>query len=336
MSEQPIVVQVEFDRIAKFIEEKLEALKRELAPKPERGGKGETIAPCEDYRRRIVESLKCGRSIREQWETPLIQPTAPTASLINHVYVSRELEARRVPVGSVVHIPVVKDVEAEVLSAPGGALTTRMGLYEVISASVEEVGVTTEIGYHVIEQLSEDLLAAIESVFQRAILRAMDKSILDKIAARNDVPVLDRSSGQSCFEATYIAEAMEVISSHGKDARPQDFILVINPTQHAALCKDIVKSQALVFARPDIIRDGIITEFMGVRILVSGYLPQVEGGKKCAILMHRNAVVVAPQRNILIETERDAQKRLIKLTGTATFAAAIVDPKAICKIMTPA
>ena len=47
-------------------------------------------------------------------------------------------------------------------------------------------------------------------------------------------------------------------------------------------------------------------------------------------------MVFAPKRQLLIETERDTVSRKVKLTGSLTFAVAIVDKNAIVEIKTPA
>lgn len=335
MSEQPIVVHVEFDRIAKFIEEKLESLKNELRSKVSGSGKGEVLPAQEDHRRRIVESLRYGRSIREQWESPLLLPNKPVASLMDYVQKSREIEAGKTPVGSTIYIPVVRDVDADILEKVGDPLTPKDGLYEIVSATVKEAAITTNIDYHAIEQLSEDLLTSIESVFQKALLRAIDKKVLDEMASKN-TPIINRSDGDKKFKTEYIADALLEVASQGKELNPQDFILVVNPAQCIDLYKEIASSQTLAFARSDIIKGGVVSEFMGVKILISSYLPSPAEGMVSAFLVHKNSIVLAIQRNIMFETERDTQARKIKLTGSATFAVAVVDPNAICKIITPA
>lgn len=336
MSEQPIIVQVELDKIAKLIEEKLDVLKNELKSKVPEDGKGIVLPAQEDHHRRIIESMKYGGVLREQWETPLLPPTKPMASLMDHVRRGRELEARRAPVGSTVYIPVIKDVDADILETVGATLTPKASLYDIISATIKEAAVTTEIGYHALEQLSEELLASIESAFQKAIIRAVDKEILDALANNTAVPEIDKSSATVRFSADWIPEAMGTVAAQGRDSQPSEFVLVIDPMQYIDLYKNIVSSQPLVYGMPNVVRDGLVAEFMGVRILVSSYVPSPASGKKSAFLIHKNAVVLAPQRNILFETEKDTQKRLIKLTGTITFAVAVADPKAVCEIITVA
>jgi predicted ATP-grasp superfamily ATP-dependent carboligase len=123
----------------------------------------------------------------------------------------------------------------------------------------------------------------------------------------------------------------------GKSVEPGDCLLVINAKMYEALLKDIAGSQPLVFARPDVVQKGVVTEFMGVKILVSNYLPEHDGTnhKKSAYLIHKNALVFAPKRELLLETERNTAARSIKLTGSLTFGVAVLDNKAVCEIKTP-
>ncbi|MEM2047462.1 MAG: phage major capsid protein [Nitrososphaerota archaeon] len=336
-SEQSIVVNVDMGSILKAIEEKFEALKADLlkAKTSETGaaGKGEVITPQEDYRKRIIETLKYGKSLREQWETPISLPSKPTAGIATFIQRSTEVRGR---MGDVVSIPYVNEVDMDVLSTVGGSLTEKTSLYGVAQTTLKEAAAYTTIPYADLEKLSENLLAEIEARFSKAALRAIDKHILDTLLADANIPELDKSTAGVDFDADWIAEALGRVAEQGKDLSPSDFILVISPKMYVALYKDIASSQALVYARPDVVRDGLVAEFMGVKILVSNYMPEHSTGKKSAYLIHKNAIVFAPKRELLIETERDTVNRKVKLTGSYTFGIAVIDNKAICEIKTQA
>lgn len=334
MSEN-VVVQVDIESVLKRIDEKFEALKRELTLKAEVGGKGEVIAPREDHRKRIVEALKYGKNIREQWETPINLLSAPTAAIATFVQRSKEISGR---MGDVVYIPYVKDFDMDIISPVGGSLTEKTDLYGVVQTTLKEVAAYTTIPYFDLEKLSEDLLAELEARFSKSALRAVDKVILDTLIADANIPELNKSTAAVNFDADWIAEALGVIAQQGKSIEPQDFLLVISPAMYIDLYKDIASSQALVYARPDIVKDGLVAEFMGVRILVSSYLPKHDAvnHKRSAYMIHKNAIVFAPKRELLIETERDTVNRKVKLTGSYTFGIAVVDNKAVCEIKTPA
>ncbi|MCD6466228.1 phage major capsid protein [Candidatus Bathyarchaeota archaeon] len=327
-----IVVKVEelpkvLERIAE-LEKKIDA----LTPKNE-SGKGEVLSAKEDYRKKIVESLKSGRSLREQWEAPISLPEKPTAGIASFIQRSNEIRGR---MGDTVTIPYVKDFDMDVLSSVGDSLTAKSNLYGTVSTTLKEAAAYTTIPYADLEKLSEDLLAELEARFAKAALRAIDKHILDTLIADANVPELDKSGETVEFDADWIAEALSLVAQNGKSIDPQDFILVISPKMYEALYKDIAASQALVYARPDVVRDGMVAEFMGVRILVSSYLPEHDetNGYLSAYLIHKNAIVFAPKRELLIETERDTVNRQVKLTGSYTFGVAVIDKEAIVEIKT--
>ena len=74
---------------------------------------------------------------------------------------------------------------------------------------------------------------------------------------------------------------------------------------------------------------------MGVHIVLSSYLPS--GGSPArysGYLIHGNALVLAPKRQLLFETEKKPRDHEIEITGAHTFADAIVDAEAVVEIKT--
>jgi hypothetical protein len=291
----------------------------------------EAVDPLAKQRKRIVESLVRG-SIREQWEVPISLPTAPTANIAAAVMRSEQISGKP---GDTVNVPYVKDFDSEVITA-GGSLTEKTSLYATATTTLKEAGAYTQVPYADVEKLTDGILAKIEANAQKSILRAVDKFILDTLFADSGVPEVDHSSATTYFDADYIAEALGTIMSQGKDVGPGDTILVINALQYDALLRDIAASQSLVFARPDVVQDGIVRRFMGVDIVVSKYLPEHDptNHKYSAYLIHKDAIVYAPKREILFESEKDTVNRKIKMTWTHTFGVAVVDNKAVVEIKT--
>ena len=287
----------------------------------------------EESRARVLENIKRG-SLREQWEKPVSLPTAPAARIASFVLKSEAVEGKP---GDIVNIPYVKDFDLDVLASVGDALTPKTGLYGTVQTTLREAAATTNIPYADVEKLTEDLLARLEEKFNDGALRAVDKHILDTLISDANIPEMDKSTATVDFDADWIVEALSKIIQQGKAVNPGDCILVINAKMYEALLKDIAGTQPLTFARPDVIQKGVLTEFMGVNILISNYLPEYDSSthKKSAYLIHKNAIVFAPKRELLLETQRDTAARSIKLTGSLTFGIAILDDKAICEIKTP-
>jgi hypothetical protein len=287
----------------------------------------------ESSRAKILESIKRG-SLREQWEKPVSLPTAPAARIATFVVRSGAVAGKP---GDAVNIPYVKDFDLDVLTNVGDTLTPKTGLYGTVQTTLKEAAATTNVPYADVEKLTEELLARLEERFIEGGLRAIDKHILDSLIADANIPELDKSTASVDFDADWVVEALSTLMRQGKSVEPGDCLLVINAKMYEGLIKDIAATQPLAFARPDVIQKGVVTEFLGVKILVSNYLPEHDGTnhKKSAYLIHKNAIVFAPKRELLMETQRDTAARSIKLTGSLTFGIALLDNKAIVEIKTP-
>ena len=316
-----------------ILEERLRKIEQRLGLKNETGGRGLVeAAPARDYAK-ILELLKNG-SIREQWTAPLALPDAPTANIASFV---KNYTLLRGEPGDVAYIPVVKTFNvSEPTGGVGGTLSEITGAYTSVQTTLTEVGGYMQIPYSDIEKFSEDIIAEIENNFASACLRAVDKKILDTIIADTNVPELNKTAAAVYFDTDWIPEALHTIGNQGKSVKPQDVILVINTLMYSDLFKDVAASQPIIFAKPDIVREGLLAELFGVKILVSSYLPTHAANSYSAFLIHKNAVVYAPKREILIESQKDTVARKVKLTGTHTFGLVIADNKAICEIKTKA
>jgi hypothetical protein len=286
-----------------------------------------------EKRKTILERLRSG-SLREQWETPIALAVAPQAHLRDFVITSEIIKGKA---GDTVTIPYVKDFDMDVLASVGGSLTERTDLIGTVTTTLKEAGTYTQLAYADVEKINEDVLGKLEENFAYAALRAEDKAILDMLLADAGVPELDKSTATVDFDADWVSEALGKLMIQGKDVRPSECVLVIDAKMHDAFLRDIAASQPLAFARPDVIQQGVIKQFLGITVLVSHYLPEHDttNHKRSAYLIHKNAIVFAPKRELLIETQRDIVARKIKITGTHTFGIAILDNKAVVEIKTP-
>jgi len=281
-------------------------------------------------RESVVKRLKTG-SLREQWNAPVGLTPAPAARLRNFVILSDVIEGEA---GDVVTVPYVKDFDLDILASVGAELTPKTGLTGTVQTTLKEAAATTDISYADIEKLTPAIMGELEGKFEAAAFRAEDKEVLDTLYAAAGVPELDKSaeSGTNKFPASYIAEALGKMGSAGKEVQADQCVLVINWACYDYLLRDIAGSQSLAFARPDAIRSGVIGNLMGVAIAIGNYLPGAT--KYSAYLLHRNAAVLAPKRELLLETERNTRDREVKLTGSHTFGREILDAEAAVEIKT--
>jgi hypothetical protein len=283
-----------------------------------------------EIREAVVKRLK-GGSLREQWNAPVGLTPAPAARLRNFIIVSEVVVGEA---GDVVTVPYVKDFDLDILDNVGDTLTPKTSLTGTVQTTLKEAAATTDIPYADIEKLTPAILDQLEGRFEQAAFRAEDKEILDTLYADSGVPELDKSaeSGTNKFPASYIAEALQTLGSQGKEVNADECVLMINWKCYEHLLKDIAGTQSLAFARPDAIRTGVVGNLMGVNISTGNYLPGAS--KFSAYLLHRNCSVLAPKRELLLETERNTRDRQVKLTGSHTFGRVTLDNKAAVEILT--
>lgn len=283
-------------------------------------------------RESVVKRLR-GGSLREQWNVPVGLSPAPASRLRNFVILSEVMVGEA---GDTVTVPYVKDFDMDILASVGATLTPKAGLTGTVTTTLKEAAATTDIPYADMEKLTPEILGQLESRFEQAAFRAEDKELLTTLFAEADVPEVDHSGDSTAdFKASYIAEALGKLMAQGKEVNFAEAVLVFSASMYEALLKDIAGTQSLAFARPDAIRDGQIRQLMGVNVSVSNYLPSAgTPAKYSAYLIHRNALVLAPKRELLVETERNTRDRQVKLTGSHTFGREILDEKAAVEIKT--
>ncbi|OYT55903.1 MAG: hypothetical protein B6U77_00740 [Candidatus Hecatellales archaeon ex4484_218] len=340
LKNETVEVKVDTSELQKRLDDltgKIKVLTEKLAKfegKDEFKGKGVVESNEKSTIEKVVEALKAG-SLREQWTTPIDIPSYNRRAGLRDFVITTNVLTGGKP-GDTVNIPYVKDFDFDILTSVGGSLTEKTNLVGSISTTIVEVGAYTQVAYSDIEKYGNEILGRLERVFANAAIRAENRKILDTIIGDADVSELDKTGAGKNFDANWIVEALSKLMQQGKEVKPEDCVLCISPAMHEDLLKDIVGSQPLTYARPEPVRTGFVGVFMGVKILIPGYLPEHDTTNHylSGFLIHKNAVVLAPKRELLIETERDTVNRKIKITGTHTFAAALVDNKAVVEIKT--
>ena len=233
------------------------------------------------------------------------------------------------------------------MSTVGAAFSdSKAAPYGVTTASLQEAGAWTRIPYKDIEKINSTLLDQINGVFAHAAIRSEDKIILSKFPAITSGQFggyVDGHSDTESFYSRYIPQALGKLLEAGKQANPGDAVLFMSPSAYGALLKELSASQPAAFATPEVIRTGIVSSYMGVHIVVgpaSWYTEWGEGTTQkstvaCALLgRFKRGVVLAPKREMLLETEKDTVTRSLKMTASHTLAAKILDPKEFVRIMT--
>jgi len=139
------------------------------------------------------------------------------------------------------------------------------------------------------------------------------------------------------FNIAWSADAIGKLVLKGKDVHPGECLLVLNPQAYITLLKDLAATTAtaVAYARPDIIQKGLIEEYLGVRIVVSGNIMRsdmasgIGGGATTYqvnfLMRPKRALALAPKRDILIETDKIIASRTLRIVATHTFGVAAID-----------
>jgi hypothetical protein len=274
--------------------------------------------------RDVLKKLQRGGSLKEQWTAPigLVPPAA--GRLRNYIIVSEKVVGAA---GDTVSVPYVKDFDLDILEEPGVALTPKTDLMGVVETTLKEAAATTDVDYSDLEKMSAEILTALEGQFVQASYRAEDKQILDTLYAEDTIPELDKSADSpAAFPASYIAQALAVMGGHGKTISAGDCVLICNWQMYEDIVRDIAATQSLAYVAPDTVRSGILPTLIGVTVVAVNYLPS-GGDPECysAYLLHHNAVVLAPKRELLIETDKRPQERKMSVTGSHTFGSSVLE-----------
>lgn len=336
---------------------------RELQEK-NKGGKGvvETYMP-NDKKTTLIEEFRKGerldpRKIAEQWTiaVPYQRGYETAGHLRDYVFVTDVIKGKP---GDIVNIPYVKDLEFAHLTAGTGTITATTGLVSTLTTTLHESGAYYDAYYSDIEKIDSNLLDELNAVMAHAAIRAEDQDLLalldagttstfgetlygsDKIGKIGDygLKLLDTH-----FKANWIADAIFAMMKKGKDVHPGECILYLTPVMWNSLMREILGSAALNYSRGDVTQKGIIEDFLGVKIIVGGWITSTDsssgignGGTtyQCAYLMRpKRCLALAPKRDILIETDKIIASRTLRIVATHAYGVACMDMTEAVRIHT--
>ena len=280
----------------------------------------------------------------EQWTVviPNYASYELAAHLRDHVYVTMLLKDAE---GDQANIPYVDDVEFEILGAVGDAFAAPWtGLVASLTTTLYEAGGYYDLPYYLLERINQNLLNEINKVIANAAVRAEDAQIMTLIVAgtgTNFAGNVTRLTGAANFYASNIPSALKLLLVAGKNVRPNQCVLYLTPMAYGALLEELAASEVIAHATPSIINQGIIEKYLGVAIVVGGYRPSQQRTNDntgtvdlCFLMRGRKAVLLAPKREILIETDKQVAERALRIVGSHTFGVRILDFKEIVRIWT--
>ena len=345
-------LEFDFGPMEKRLQEKLKTYLGELKDyydKKETGGKGVVESMSADNKAKIVEELKnvknwTGRSLKEQWTVviPSLTTKETAAHLRDYVFVSDIVKASP---GEDVNIPYVKDFDFDEPTSVGSKIGTATGLIGVATTTMKEAGQWSDIPYKDIEKIDQNLLDELNRTFAHAAVRAEDKillNVLDAGTTHSYAAQIDRHTAANAYYAANIPRAIGKLLAAGKEVHPGDCVAIMTPTMYGAFLEEVAGSAATAygFARPDVIQKGVIEDWLGVRILVTHHVTDAAASTATGtvetawVMRAKRCLALAPKRDILIETDRQIRERKLRIAGSHSFGAVLLDAKEAVRILT--
>jgi len=367
------VIEIDTEGMEKRISEnlKVEVTKQFEAlqlPKKETGGKGVVEAFAPDKKAVIIEELRKGEQadlhkLKEQWTIAV--PYWATHELAGHlrdyVFVTDAVKGKP---GETVNIPYVKDIEFEHITVKTGTFTGATGLVNVLTTTLHESGAYYDAYYGDIEKIDSNMLDELNRVFAHAAIRAEDKDLVEVLDGVTTAAMVspsgtsrtffgDSTTGMvggngvllgstlSAFASAWVAKGLAKLLLRGKDAKPGECILILAPKHYRDLLLELSTSTPMAYAKPSVITQGLLEDFLGVKIVVvhhSGKQTTVQGStnsfEAAYLVRPKRAMALAPKRDILIETDKLIVTRQLRITGSHTYGVVALDPTEVVKFLT--
>ncbi len=343
------------DNIDAKMKKYMEEFKVYEGKKQEAGGKGvvEAFIP-DDKKKILLEEFQKGeklnpRTLSEQWTIAIPKQAAYELAghMRNYVFVTDVIAGKP---GDIVNIPYVKDLVFAHVVAGTGAFSATTGLVSVLTTTLHECGAYYDAYYADIEKIDANLLDELNRVFAHAAIRAEDFDLMNLCEAGTTSQFGETAYGSnavrgvgdvavagSTFEIKWIADAIGQMLRKGKEVHPGELILAINPVPYAVLLKKLTATTATAwgYARPELIKGGVIDEVLGVKVVIMGdvmrgtFADGIGGGATSYqvnfLLRPKRALALAPKRDILIETDKLIATRQLRITGSNTFGVCKTD-----------
>ena len=341
-----------------LIKQIVEELRTDEKPSPHGKGVVEAYA---DQKAKVLESIRNigalkAKAMTEEWTIalPLYHQAEIRAGLRDHVWL---FQGNQGNAGDIARIPYVRDFDFELLAAVGAAFAGETtGLLDSLTTTLYEAGAWSDIEYYLLERFDANTLDMLNQAFTRAAVRAEDAAIMTLVNALTNTMyanvgeggaaltgTVGRSTGPAAFYAANVPQALGKLMAMGKQVHPSECVLYITPRPYAALLEELASSQVIAYATPQVIQQGEVEKYLGVKILVGGYKTHNQrtntnsGTVEIAYLMRgRRAVALAPKRDILIQTDPQIATREMRIAGSHTFGIKLIEEKEIVMIWTSA
>ena len=210
--------------------------------------------------------------------------------------------------------------------------------------SLKEGSAYTQVPYHILEEYDQNLLDEVNKAFVRAAVRCEDYLLMTALRAATSrtqfAGYIDRDTGALAFYAENIPIAIGKLLAAGKEVKPGELVCWMHAKAYAALLKELTASNAFTVADPNVVRSGLLEEYLGVKLLITGLnvTGKVRAGSGTGtcypayLFRPKRCMALAPKRDLLIETNRDIVNKKLQIAASHTCGVKILDFKEAVEI----
>ena len=212
-----------------------------------------------------------------------------------------------------------------------------------LEITVKEIIAPLSVTRQVIEQVTFNVIDVLTDLLSQAVANKEDKDILAALNAASGIAGTVCGGGKAAenevaagdvFDTDILADAITAMRNNNRDAR----FLVIHPAQENALLKSDRFVNAAQYGGREVIMNGEIGQYLGIRVLKTTQVPTGTGAGGIttyhAFLLGERAWVEEVKRDPDVESKYEAGERKTYMYGTMEYGLGVLNAKGIVKIIT--
>jgi len=234
---------------------------------------------------------------------------------------------------------VLEAVDATEGTEPEELAVTVEGLEITVKEIIASLGVTRRV----VEQVTFNVVDVLTNLIGEAVANKEDKDILAALNAASGIAGTIYGGGKSAedlvtssdvFDTDILADAITAMRKEKREPR----YLVIHPAQENPLLKSDRFVNAAQYGGRDVILNGEIGQYLGIRVMKTTQVPTGTGAGGIttyhAFMLGQRVWVEEVKRDPDVETDYKPGERKTKLFGTMEYGLGVLNVKGIVKIIT--
>jgi len=240
--------------------------------------------------------------------------------------------------GDIVHIPKTGKINAVALTE-GTDITPTALEYSTLDLTPAPVGAGVRVTREAVEEARLDILRDATEQLGEALAQKEDQDILEALAGATGAVLYGGAKSSSAELVLGDVLTTDLIASGVTEVRSDNYnpdVIFIAPEQERALLKDSQFVDASKYGANEVVQNGEIGKYLGMKVIVTTNLPKVTdgaAGHKCLIFDSKHAGAIAIKRDATIDTDYEVLKRSHLLVGTMKYDAGRLNDSAICVLV---